>query len=173
MFIRLSAIIVFALTLSSGPADSSPNKGKRPGKLVPPPPPVVPLSSQFAMSGYVPVGLMTAEELNKKKKEVEDRLEHLELIYKDTGEDLIEKQKKAKLFESLYTEGVVSRRELKSVGREARRLSGEFKEAKREVDDAREYLEAIDKRLAEITGRKPDVKGKSGAETGKDKKKKE
>lgn len=120
-------------------------------KLVPPPPPNTPSlmidPSMPALMG-MPVEYLGKESLKDREKEIS-------LQYKDAAAELAsrkaqsaEKLERARDFEALYTEGVVSRRELEQSKRDAADASAEISRLENKTSELKALLDRIHTRQA-------------------------
>lgn len=118
-------------------------------RLVPPPPPISPsaLDYQLAMPLGLSFDLMSEKDLKEKRINLEKRVEILKAELEDREREVGEKKERALLFESLYKEGVVSRRELEGAGKEASFMERELAANKDELADLTRTLAAVKKRL--------------------------
>lgn len=134
--------------------------------LVPPPPPTIP---SVVQSGPVSIGstgfidYLSKEDLIWKKGNLEKELASRKLDLEDSISILTRKESQSKNFESLYAEGVVSKRELENTRRQTARLRRDVEREQREVDEVKRVLEKIEKRLAYLEKKtKKKVKKKRG-----------
>jgi len=92
--------------------------------LVPPPPPTQPSLLDWSGLGDIPdsISYLNADELNAKLQRLRKRISNAKLQGKENQLKLAESKEKADRFESLYTEGVVSRKELETAHKEAENM---------------------------------------------------
>ncbi|MFA7338790.1 MAG: hypothetical protein WC028_18535 [Candidatus Obscuribacterales bacterium] len=125
--------------------------------MVPPPPPNTPsmLSDPSMMGlgmGYGAYG-MQVEYMSREA--LKDRVKELSIQVKDASAEFesrkrlkTEREARAKSFEQLYTEGVVSRRELENSQREATDSTDEVQRLEHKYKELSSLLERVNKRLA-------------------------
>lgn len=159
-------------------ATTSPNRIKRSNAnpvlrngLIPPPPPIM-----LSGPGYLgfpfaqPVDYLSLKELESRKKELSLRLAELESIAKESERQIAERKDRATLFQSLYAEGVVSRKELETATREAGDIDRDVKFRVDELDSTRQSLKAVTNRLDSL--KKQDRASKSSSVAAKKKRSK-
>lgn len=137
-----------ASTLAKGKAIAKPSSVKPvPGKLIPPPPPVVPLLSGMP-SGFTDLmELMSIEELTDLQEKTAAELARLTKRYEYAEQECREAGRRSVAFDGLYSEGVVSRRELQMAKRESARLEDEVAGMRDAKDELEEKLSRIKSRL--------------------------
>ncbi len=123
--------------------------------MVPPPPPNTPsmLSDPSLMGlGYSAYG-MQVEYMSREA--LKDRVKEITIQFKDASSELenrkrlkTEREARAKSFEQLFTEGVVSRRELETSQREATDSTDEVQRLENKYNELSSLLERVNKRLA-------------------------
>ncbi len=125
--------------------------------MVPPPPPNTPsmLSDPSMMGlgmGYGAYG-MQVEYMSREA--LKDRVKEITIQFKDASSELenrkrlkTEREARAKSFEQLFTEGVVSRRELETSQREATDSTDEVQRLENKYNELSSLLERVNKRLA-------------------------
>ena len=116
--------------------------------LVPPPPPVVPLGMDALGMYAQPVDFLSLKELEGRKKELTARFNELDSIVGDGTRQIRERKERAELFESLYQEGVVSRKELETARREAGEIDRDLKFKQDELESVKISMKAVNNRLA-------------------------
>lgn len=116
--------------------------------LVPPPPPVMPIGMDALGMYGAPVDYLSLKELEGRKKELTARFNELNSIVGDGERQIKERKDKAELFESLYQEGVVSRRELEAAKREAGEIDRDLKFKLDEFESVKISMKAVNNRLA-------------------------
>ncbi len=116
--------------------------------LVPPPPPIVPIGMDVLGMYAQPVDYLSLKDLEARKKELSVRFNELDSIVSDGQRQIKERKERAELFESLYQEGVVSRKELEVAKREAGEIDRDFKFKQDELDSVKISMKAVNNRLA-------------------------
>jgi len=116
--------------------------------LVPPPPPVVPIGMDALGMYGQPVDYLSIKELEGRKKELAARFNELDSIVGDGVRLIRERKEHAELFESLYQEGVVSRKELEAAKREAGDIDRDLKFKQDELESVKLSMKAVNNRLA-------------------------
>ncbi len=143
-----------ATSAVAGPVAKTKPRVSRPS-MVPPPPPNTPsmLSDPSLMGlGYSAYG-MQVEYMSREA--LKDRVKEITIQFKDASSELenrkrlkTEREARAKSFEQLFTEGVVSRRELETSQREATDSSDEVQRLENKYNELSSLLERVNKRLA-------------------------
>lgn len=143
-----------AVSPAASPVAKTKPRVPRPS-MVPPPPPNTPsmLSDPSLMGlGYSAYG-MQVEYMSREA--LKDRVKEITIQFKDASSELenrkrlkTEREARAKSFEQLFTEGVVSRRELETSQREATDSSDEVQRLENKYNELRSLLERVNKRLA-------------------------
>jgi hypothetical protein len=116
--------------------------------LVPPPPPIVPIGMDALGMYGQPVDYLSLKELEGRKKELTARFNELDSIVGDGVRQIRERQEHAALFESLYQEGVVSRKELENAKREVGEIDRDLKFKQDELESVKISMKAVNNRLA-------------------------
>ena len=125
--------------------------------MVPPPPPNTPsmLSDPAMMGlgmGYGAYGMqveyMSREALKDRVKELSIQVKDASAEFENRKRLKTEREARAKSFEQLYTEGVVSRRELENSQREATDSTDEVQRLEHKYKELSSLLERVNKRLA-------------------------
>lgn len=155
------------VSAAASPAAKSKPRVARPS-MVPPPPPNTPsmLSDPSLMGlGYSAYG-MQVEYMSREA--LKDRVKEITIQFKDASSELenrkrlkTEREARAKSFEQLFTEGVVSRRELETSQREAADSTDEVQRLENKYNELNSLLERVNKRLAafpQAPGRKSNQK---------------
>jgi len=133
--------------------------------LVPPPPPIAPIGMDTLGMFAQPVDYLSMKELEARKKELTVRLNELSSIVGDGERQIRERKERAELFESLYQEGVVSRKELEVARREAGEIDRDLKFKQDELESVKVSMRAVNNRLAvlkKIEAKMNAVKEKTG-----------
>lgn len=143
-----------ALSPAVSPVAKSKPRVSRPS-MVPPPPPNTPsmLSDPSLMGlGYSAYG-MQVEYMSREA--LKDRVKEITIQFKDASSELenrkrlkTEREARAKSFEQLFTEGVVSRRELETSQREANDSTDEVQRLENKYNELSSLLQRVNKRLA-------------------------
>lgn len=125
---------------------------RRSALFIPPPPPTIPASGQLSLpaGGGAPIEFMSESELKKRQTELNEELsdKKKEVAIQEKGAD--DKRQRSTLFASLYTEGVVSRRELEASQHDDIQAQDDLRTVRRSLDDLRYQLSEIDARLKRI-----------------------
>lgn len=134
--------------------------------FVPPPPPVVPTLSGTSMIPTVVVGgelieYMNSADLKDLQSKTTRELNKARTNLESQKELLAEKQKRALSFDSLYAEGVVSRRELQNCKKEAAEAESELEELKLLVQELEQKSDRIEARVKTLAKSKSVSSGKS------------
>jgi multidrug resistance efflux pump len=124
---------------------------------VPPPPPNTPsmLSDPSMLGmGYGAYGMqveyMSREALKDRVKELSIQVKDASAEFENRKRLKTEREARAKSFEQLYTEGVVSRRELENSQREATDSTDEMQRLEHKFNELSSLLERVNKRLAAL-----------------------
>jgi hypothetical protein len=125
--------------------------------MVPPPPPNTPsmLSDPSMLGmGYGAYGMqveyMSREALKDRVKELSIQVKDASAEFENRKRLKTEREARAKSFEQLYTEGVVSRRELENSQREATDSTDEMQRLEHKFNELSSLLERVNKRLAAL-----------------------
>jgi hypothetical protein len=101
--------------------------------------------------GYgMPVELMGKESLKEKEKELSIQYKDALAEYTAKKQKLTDKEERAKNFEGLFAEGVVSRRELETAQQEAQEFSHDVGRLSTKESELKSLLERVNKRLAQF-----------------------
>lgn len=134
-----SALLAKSETQPSSAQSKAGSKAQKnshsPGMLVPPPPPTLPIAGQLSGFTGVPIELLSEADLKRRQKELADELAAGKKEIEDKEKNADEKRQRSTLFASLYTEGVVSRRELEQSQREDSQAQAELKSARQKIED--------------------------------------
>ncbi len=133
--------------------------------LVPPPPPIMPGGMDVLGMYGQPVDYLSMKELEGRKKELSARFNELDSTLKDSEKQIKDRQDRAQLFESLYQEGVVSRKELEVAKKEAGDIDRDLQFKQDEFDSVKGSMKAVNDRLAVL--KKMEEKQNGGKATGK------
>jgi hypothetical protein len=156
--------------LTAAPSTLAKNRAKvnlGRASMVPPPPPNTPsmLSDPSMMGlgmGYGAYGMqveyMSREALKDRVKELSIQVKDASAEFENRKRLKTEREARAKSFEQLYTEGVVSRRELENSQREATDSTDEVLRLEHKYKELSSLLERVNKRLAAV----PQPPGRKG-----------
>jgi len=133
--------------------------------LVPPPPPETPsmlsgpgYGGGLYMQQYMPVEMLSPESLKARQKQLTAQLKNAQDQAKDRQSRLGDKGDRAKQFESLYQEGVISRRELETAQDDIKQAHNDFNDAKARVDDLQTALGRVNDKLKALSKYGPSAK---------------
>lgn len=145
---------------TNGKGTATHKPGVRLPVFIPPPPPTVPIGSISGLIG-APIAVLSEEDLKKRATELALQVVDLkkEFASKETRAD--EKRKRSTLFASLYTEGVVSRRELEASQHEDVEASEQLKIARDKLETAHKEQVEIDSQLKKLAKRAENKPSKS------------
>jgi hypothetical protein len=117
--------------------------------LVPPPPPDQPSLLEWSASGIIPDSfhLLNEEELKEKLSRMPTDIKAAEANLADCNFEVTESKNKAERFTSLYSEGVVSRKELEVAEKNILQTERVSQEAKGKLEDLKAQENAILRRL--------------------------
>lgn len=161
IFITLLALAVVT-PASAGPLKPVAQKAK-PRVMVPPPPPEIPLITgrdgalEFSTYG-VPIDLMAAKDLERLKSRLQQRLEILTKKADERTADITDGKARVTQFEQLFSEGVVSKKDLRNAKRDLESLQNTDPDIDQQVTDVKSDLARVDKRLKTLTAKKGPLK---------------
>jgi hypothetical protein len=160
IFITLLALTTVMPSVAA-PAKSA--QKARPKIMVPPPPPEIPLvtgrDGALAFSTYgVPIDLMQAKDLEKLKSRLQQRLEILTKKADERTADISDGKQRVVQFEQLFTEGVVSKKDLRNAKRDLETLENTDPDIDQQVSDVKSDLARVEKRLKTLTAKKGPTK---------------
>jgi hypothetical protein len=117
--------------------------------LVPPPPPDQPSLLEWSGGGIIPdsFNLLNEEELKEKLSRIRIEITDAEANLADNKLEITESKNKAERFVSLYSEGVVSRKELELAQKNIVQTERLAQEAKGNLEDLKAQENAILRRL--------------------------
>ncbi len=118
--------------------------------LIPPPPPIVPIGMDVLGMYAQPIDYLSIKDLEGRKKELTSRFNELDSTVSDAQRQIRERKERAELFESLYKEGVVSRKELEVARREAEEIERDVKFKLDEFESVKISMKAVNNRLAAL-----------------------
>ncbi len=118
--------------------------------LVPPPPPDTPalIEAPDGLFGSLPsFELMSLDAMKDKQKELTSQLNDAQQELKQRQEDADATKGKAKQFEALYTEGVISKRELEVAQKDATEVDRKIDQAKMRIRTLQSLLKNLNTRM--------------------------
>jgi hypothetical protein len=122
--------------------------------LVPPPPPDTPAMiggpDGYATSFMFPIETMNPARLKEKRKELQTELDKAKANAKDRQDRAGEKKARALQFEQLFSEGVVSRKELEAAQKEAKDVEIDVDDANSNLTKVENLLKRVDEKLKKI-----------------------
>lgn len=135
--------------------------------LVPPPPPSIPtdgmVQTPLVLSGEM-IDYMSKTDLNELKTTLTARLARDRKKLDDNRERSLDTKKKAQTFEQLFSEGVVSRKELETAKEDAIKVEEDLPQLEDSVKELDAKLSRINKRLTVLEAKKkPDGSGANRA----------
>jgi hypothetical protein len=113
----------------------------RPRGLIPPPPPVTPLGGKFLYMGGP--ALLSPEDVKRQRDKVSRLLTEAKQTVTDTDKKFGEKKQRSVLFQELYKEGVVSKRELESAQDSVSQSARDLESDKQKVIDLQQELDSL------------------------------
>lgn len=124
--------------------------------LVPPPPPGQPSFLDWSGAGTMPesFNLLNAEELKQKLVHLQKQIEDSKLSIEENNKQVIDAQDKAQRFISLYSEGVVSRKELETAKKNILEQQKSLQDEKNKLEDLKAQESAILRRLNNLNKNK-------------------
>lgn len=135
-----------------------PKVAKKHNVFVPPPPPSVPTMSEIGYPGMGPVvfmgenlEFMPIADLKELKARTEMDLSQIRRKVEGLITSSTEKKQRADSFEQLYTEGVVSRRELEHCKSDSEKTSQDLSETKQNLVLLERKFARIEKRIADLS----------------------
>lgn len=121
-----------------------------PPALVPPPPPLVPSGGQIPYVLGAPISFQSEAELKKTVVDLQTQLSAAKESLDKKTASANEKQERAKLFDELYKEGVVSRRELEGAQRDAEESQADLKLVQTEANSIQTDFDLATKELGKF-----------------------
>jgi hypothetical protein len=118
--------------------------------FIPPPPPTVPISGELSPLTGVPVDFMSPADLKRREQELQTELAQTKKDIELGEKTADEKRQRSTLFASLYTEGVVSRRELETSQEEDSDSQNKLRVIRQKLDDVQFELKQLDARLKKL-----------------------
>jgi hypothetical protein len=118
----------------------------------------------YMMQGFLPVETLSPDALRARQKQLTSQLQNVKDILKDRQSRLSDKTDRAKQFDGLYQEGVISRRELEASQEDIKTAQRDFDDAKSRVDDLQMALNRVSEKLKAIAkyGTHPNKRFASG-----------
>jgi len=132
--------------------------------LVPPPPPTTPSFLPGQMSDLADIGpldYLSKEDLKFKLDNLKKKLAAARQDQKDQEDLTREIKGKAERFDSLFVEGVVSKRELETSKRDAERSERDLERSSIKVDELQRMTETVQERLSKVEAASKPKAGKS------------
>jgi hypothetical protein len=144
-------------------------KVKRTGTtmLVPPPPPTIPTylnvppNSPFDLGLGFSVPAMSLDDLKFQLKNMEKKLESAKIDERDQKRLMEREQERAKQFDGLFADGIVSRRELETAKEEAERSARKLEQTHISVAEKERLLSQIKERIQTLEAAKKPMKSSS------------
>jgi hypothetical protein len=126
--------------------------------MVPPPPPEIPLvmgrdSIEFSTAG-LPLDLMSTADLQRVKSRLEQSLSQLTKKADERNAELNDARTRVQQFEGLFTEGVVSKRDLTNARKELASIEGTDSDIDVRISDVKSDLARVEKRLKSVAAKK-------------------
>lgn len=122
--------------------------------LIPPPPPAVPVAG-VTNGGSLSLAPLTLAELKARQADLNKELaavrKHVEQVEKHADD----KRQRSTLFATLYTEGVVSRRELEAAQKEDSDAQTDLSSVKNHLDSLRKEIDETDSTLTRLAKSAP------------------
>lgn len=140
----------------------SSNVNRAPGRkvMVPPPPPDIPLIGRSAGMEFstigVPLDFMAKPDLERMKTRLEQSLTQLTSRAEERRTTIADLKARLTQFESLYTEGVVSKKDLKGVRKELAEAQETDVDVDQRLSDVKSDLARVCKRLKALDKSTPD-----------------
>ncbi len=131
--------------------------GKGKALFVPPPPPSIPTyldTSSFTNADIGQVELLSLDDLKFQMKNLEKKVEGAKQDQKDQEENLADLRQKSERFDSLYNEGVVSKKELEDCKRDALRAERDLEQSKITLSEYERVLTRVKERIASLESAK-------------------
>jgi len=127
-------------------------------RFVPPPPPTTPTmlgdGSDFGFYSGMPIEMLSREGLKDKAKEISIQYKDACRELEDHSKQKEEKIERAKEFEGLFNEGVVSRRELEASQKEAAEVNSDIDRLSFKVKELKGLLDRVNKRMSQTAAKK-------------------
>lgn len=134
-------------------------KKSRSSSMIPPPPPEMPTimpttDPQLLSISGLPLEYLTGEALRERQKDLKSQLKEIRDDLAMRERNCTDKIQRAEQFESLYQEGVVSRRELETAQMEAKDCEQTMSRVKLKISELDTLLKKVDERVAKQPGNK-------------------
>lgn len=132
--------------------------------LVPPPPPTIPTYLNVPQNSAFDLGLgfsvpaMSLDDLKFQQKNVEKKLESAKIDERDQKRLMEREQERAKQFDGLFADGIVSRRELETAKEEADRSIRKLEQSHINVAESERLLSQIKERIQALEAAKRPLK---------------
>jgi len=132
--------------------------------LVPPPPPTIPTylnvppNSPFDLGLGFSVPAMSLDDLKFQQKNVEKKLESAKIDENDQKRLMEREQERAKQFDGLFADGIVSRRELETAKEDAERSVRKLEQTHISVAEKERLLSQIKERIQSLEAAKKPMK---------------
>lgn len=132
--------------------------------LVPPPPPTIPTYLNVPQNSAFDLGLgfsvpaMSLDDLKFQQKNVEKKLESAKIDERDQKRLMEREQERAKQFDGLFADGIVSRREFETAKEEADRSIRKLEQAHINVAESERLLSQIKERVQALEAAKKPLK---------------
>jgi len=129
--------------------------------MVPPPPPNVPTISALMQTSHesllngVILDYLSKPDLERLRTRLQDSLNKEKNSLAEHQSSMEEKQRRATQFESLFKEGVVSRKELEAAKKDFSEVDTKGKELALRVSEVEGDLTRVEKQLAKFKNEKP------------------
>lgn len=132
---------------------------RKSGSMIPPPPPEMPTilpttDPQLMSISGLPLEYLTGEALKERQKDLKAQLTEIRDDLAMRERSCTDKIQRAEQFESLYQEGVVSRRELETAQMEAKDCEQTMARVKLKISELDSLLKKVDERVAKQPGNK-------------------
>lgn len=128
--------------------------------MVPPPPPNVPtisalMQSHESLLNGVILDYLSKADLERLRTRLQDSLSKEKKSLSEHEASMEEKKRRATQFESLFKEGVVSRKELEAARKDFSEVDTKDKELSLRVSEVQDDLTRVEKQLAKFKNEKP------------------
>lgn len=110
-------------------------------------------SIEFSTAG-LPLDLMSSADLQRVKGRLEQSLQQLTKKSEERTAELTEARNRVQQFEGLFTEGVVSKKDLSNARKELASIEGTDSDIDQRIVDVKSDLARVDKRLKALSAKK-------------------